>query len=228
MAAPINGRNVILYKYDAETFENIPFACALSGDFSVSTEEKEITSQTSAWFREYRPGISEWSMSISGLMKLSNTYNYLYILDAIKNREEFLVKFVIDNGGVLGLSIVSGNVFFRNVALSAPDDALSTYTAELRGSGAFSTAGTTIAPTGVTIISGTTVQVFQTTATDGQTSIAFPGTIGLDLLYGSRGGLTIQPIGTLTGNGATWNTLTGTLTLATPAVAGELILILAQ
>jgi hypothetical protein len=50
----------------------------------------------------------------------------------------------------------------------------------------------------------------------------------LELLYASRGGIAVQPIGTLTGNGGTWDIATGVLTLATPAVDGEMFLILVQ
>jgi hypothetical protein len=99
---------------------------------------------------------------------------------------------------------------------------------ELQGSGAYSLAGTTVTPGGIIITGGSIVQVFQAVATEGQTSFTFAGAIGLDLLYGSRGGLAIQPIGSLTGNGGTWNAGTGTLTLATESVEGEQILVLVQ
>ena len=228
MANPINGRSVVLYKYDAETATDIPFACALDCALSIQTESKETTSQTSAWFREYTQSFTTWQISVNGLLILNDSYNYLYILDAIKNRETFLIKFVIDNGGVLGLSIFSGSVMFSTVDITSPDGSLANYSASMLGSGAYSTSGTIITPGGVVIISGTATQIFQAVATDGQTSITFAGAVGLDLLYCSAGSMGIQPIGALTGNGCVWNTLTGGITFATPRADGEAILIMVQ
>jgi predicted secreted protein len=228
MAELINGRNIILYKYDETTYEDIPFACATASSLSIQTDGREITSQSSAFFREFQPDVISWSMTASGFMILSTEYNYLALLDLVTNRTLFTVKFVIDNGTVLGLSIFTGQVYISSFTLDAPDDVLGTYSVELTGTGAYSTSGTTVTPGGIIITGGSIVQVFQTTATDGQTSITFAGAIGLELLYASRGGIAVQPIGTLTGNGGTWDIATGVLTLATPAVDGELFLVLCQ
>jgi predicted secreted protein len=228
MAELINGRNIILYKYDETTYEDIPFACATASSLSIQTDGREITSQSSAFFREFVPDVTSWSLSCSGFMILNTEYNYLALLDLITNRTLFTVKFVIDNGTVLGLSIFTGQVYISSFTLDAPDDQLGTYSVELTGTGAYSTSGTTVTPGGIIITGGSIVQVFQATATEGQTNITFAGAIGLELLYASRGGIAVQPIGTLTGNGGTWDIATGVLTLATPAVDGELFLILAQ
>ena len=228
MANLVNGRSIMLYKYNAETYEDIPFACATDCVLTNTFDLKEVTSQTSANFREFKPDLNSWNITGSGFVILNNQYNYLTQLSAVKDRELLTVKFVIDNGGVLGLSIFTGNCYLVNHTINSADDTLSTYSLTLQGTGTPSLSGTSVTPGGVIIISGSIIQVFQATATDGQTSITFPGAIGLDLLYGSRGGLSIQPIGTLTCNGGTWDISTGTLTLATPAVDGELFLILAQ
>ena len=232
MAEIVNGRNVMVYKYDVGTDEDIPFACGTAANLSIQTESKEITSQTSAFFREYKPDLSSWTIQISGFTILNTQYNYLLMLQMIKDREVFLTKFVIDNGGVEGLSIFSGQAFITSCEISGTDDALSTYTVTLQGSGEYSLAGATVTPGGVIIIAGTAVQVFQTVAIEGQSSFTFSGAVGLTMLYGSRGSMTIQPLSysllPTDSNGGLWTIGTGTLDLTTPCVAGESIIILAQ
>lgn len=232
MAEIVNGRNVMVYKYDVDTEEDIPFACGTAANLSIQTESKEITSQTSAFFREYKQDLSSWTIQISGFTILNTQYNYLLMLQMIKDREVFLTKFVIDNGGVEGLSIFSGQAFITSCEISGTDDALSTYTVTLQGSGEYSLAGATVTPGGVIIIAGTAVQVFQTVATEGQSSFTFSGAAGLTMLYGSRGSMTIQPLSysllPTDSNGGLWTLSTGKLDLTTPCVAGESIIILAQ
>ena len=228
MAELINGRNVMLYRYDGTTYEDIPFACMTSCNLAINLALRDVTNAASANYTESEPDLLSWTITGSGLMILNTQQNYLTLLDYITQREKITVKFVIDNGGVLGLSIFTGQVYISSLSLDAPDDTLSTYSVSLVGSGAYSTSGTTVTPGGIIITGGSIVQVFQLVATDGQTSLTFSGAVGLELLYGSRGGITIQPIGTLTGNGGTWDIATGTLTLATPAVGGEEFIILLQ
>ena len=231
MANKVIGRNVTLYYYDEVNEVDVPFACATECTLVNNLELKEVTSQSSASWREFKPDYNNWQITCSGFVILNDQFNYLYQLTAIIDRSLILVKFVIDNGGSLGLTIFSGNGYIINHNLGAPDTAASNYSLTLQGSGAPSIAGTTITPGGTTIISGTTVQVIQTTATEGQTVITFAGSIGKSALYASRGGISVQPLqfsGTPSGNGGTWNQVNGTLTLATPAVDGELFLLLCQ
>lgn len=231
MAEKVIGRNILMYVYDDVNDVDIPFACANDGVLTLNQELKEITSQSSANWREFKPDVGTWSMSVNGFIILNNQWNYLYQLTAAIDRTKILVKFVIDNGGALGLSIFSGNGYIVNDTINSGDNVAATYGVQIQGSGAPSISGAVITPGGTTIISGTTLQVFQTTATDGQTVVTFAGTIGLSAVYASRGGIAVQPLqfsGVPSGNGGTWDTATGTLTLATAAVDGEQILILAQ
>ncbi len=227
MATPVIGRNILLYWHDSVNNIDVPFACALDGTLTIETDTKEITSQSSAWVREFKPNLSTWNINISGLVILNDQYNYLYQLTAQKDRETILVKFVIDHGGVLGLSIFSGNAIIINNTINSPDAEIATYQCTLQGSGPYSLSGATVTPGGTTIISGSTVQVFQGTAVAG-TTITLAGAVGLELLYCSRGSMTAQPIGSLTGNGCIWQPSTATLTFATDLVDGEQVLILAQ
>lgn len=231
MANKVIGRNVTLYYYDEVNDVDVPFACATECTLVNNLELKEVTSQSSASWREFKPDYNSWQVTCSGFVILNDQFNYLYQLTAIIDRYLILVKFVIDNGGALGLTIFSGNGYIINHNLSAPDTTASNYSLTLQGSGAPSIAGTVITPGGTTIISGTTVQVIQTVATEGQTVITFAGSIGKSALYASRGGMAVQPLqfsGTPSGNGGTWNQVNGTLTLANAAGEGELFLALVQ
>jgi predicted secreted protein len=233
MAATIvNGRNVVLYQYDSGTGLSTPFASATAADISIQSSMREVTNESSAFFREFKPDINSWEINCSGFIVLSTQYNYLTLANLITNRTQFQIKFVIDNGGIYGLSIFTGNVYIKSFQVSGGDDTLATYSVSLQGTGQYSTSGTTISPSGQVIVSGTIVQVFQVTAAGGETSIAFSGALGLTALYASRSGSSIQPLaysGSPTApNGAVWTASTYSLTLSTAAVTGELFLLLAQ
>jgi predicted secreted protein len=231
MANVVNGRNVVLYKLN-DDLTSTAFAYATEASLSIQTEVKEVTNQSSAFYREFKPDVISWGIAGSGFVILNTEYNYISLAALIADREAFTVQFVIDNGGALGLSIFSGSVIITGYELSGTNDSLASYAVKLQGTGAYSTSGTVVTPSGTIIISGTTLQVFQVTAAGGETSITFPGTIGLDCLYASRGGTTVQPLAYVSTptapNGAVWQTTTGVLDLANAAVAGELFLILAQ
>lgn len=221
----------MIYRHNPDLNEDYLFACMRNAELVFEVDEKITNSQSSAFWEEAKPSISRWMINGDGLMVLDPTWNYLYMVTDLINRERFIAKFVIDNGTPSGLTIFQGTVFFKSFAISAPYGDIATYTVSMKGNGQPSLSGTTVTPGGTIIISGTTVQVFQTVATEGQTVITFAGTIGLSALYASRGGIAVQPLqfsGSPTGNGGTWDIATGALTLATPAVDGELFLILAQ
>lgn len=90
MADKVNGKNIMLYYYEApsETYpegRDIPFACSTNCTFNVQTSQKDVTSQTSAWFKEFRNDVATWTISCDGLITL-NGFNYLNFLDIQKNR----------------------------------------------------------------------------------------------------------------------------------------------
>lgn len=225
MANKIKGSNIVFYRVTDDG--DIPFACMRNGEIFFEVDEKITNSQSSAFWEDSIPGLTRWGLSGDGLMTLNTQWNYLFLLNDVLNRQVFNVKAVIDNGGIEGLSIIQGQMFLRNLAISKKYNDVATYQVQMKGKGAPSLSGTIVQGNTI-IIQNTTVQVFQATTTEGQTVITFSGAIGLELLYASRGGIGAQPLFLLEGNGCTWNSATGHLTLATPAVDGENILILAQ
>lgn len=218
----------MLYKYDAETETDIPFACSTNATFNVQVDQKEVTSQSSAWYREFKNDIASWTITCDGLVTL-NGYGYLFLLEQQQAREQILVKFVIDNGED-GLVIISGNCNLTNLSINAPYKEVGTYSVSLQGSGAYGTSGTSIDPSGVVIIGGS-VFMKQYTAAGGETTITWSDMVGKSALDVSRGGIDVQEIistGTPIDEQVKWNSTTGVLTFSRALESGEFVRALFQ
>jgi predicted secreted protein len=221
MASVINGTNIILYYYDPETEEGIPFGAATNCSFEVSVDQKEVTSQSSAWFKEYKNDVASWSINADGFVALSD-YSYLFLAQLQLDRQPIVVKFQIDNDNgdgseTLGYTVFTGSANLSSLSLSAGVEAASTYSVSLQGSGAYTIAGTQVTPAGVVVL-GSNVVMFDYTAAGSETTITFTGAIGLSCVTVTRGGIevrTIQTSGVPTGENVTFNSSTGTLTFAT-------------
>jgi predicted secreted protein len=203
---------------------DVPFACSTNCTFNVSVEQREVTSQTSAWFRQYKNDIASWSVSCDGLITLSG-FSYLFMLDKQLTREPIEIKFVVDNG-VDGLTIINGICNITSLAINAPQKDVATYNISLQGSGAYNTTGTEVDPSGVIIVGANPVKTKGYTASGGETSITFADTIGYACLYVSRGGVDAQNIlttGVPTGDDVKFVSATGVLTFGRALAAGEYI-----
>ena len=230
MAAVI-GNNVMLYwhRTDVDPEVDVAFACSTTCTFQVSVEQKEVTSQSSAWFRQYKNDIASWSVSCDGLITLSG-FSYLFMLDKQLAREPIEIKFVVDNG-VDGLVIINGICNISSLAINAPQKDVATYNISLQGSGAYNTTGTEVNPEGVIIVGANPVKTKGYTASGGETTVTFADTIGYACLYVSRGGIDAQSIltsGTPTGDNVKFISSTGVLTFGRPLEAGEFVRLLAQ
>jgi len=225
MAAVI-GNNVMLYwhRTDVDPEVDVAFACSTTCNFSVSVDQKEVTSQTSAWFREYKNDVATWSVTCDGLITLTG-FSYLFMLDKQLAREPIEIKFVVDNG-VDGLVIINGICNITSLSINAPQKDVATYNVSLQGSGAYNTTGTQVDPEGVIIVGANPVKTKGYTAAGGETSITFADTIGYACLYVSRGGVDAQNIltsGTPTGDDVKFVSATGVLTFGRALAAGEYI-----
>lgn len=227
MADKVNGKNIMLYYYEApsETYpdgRDIPFACSTNCTFNVQVGQKEVTSQTSAWYREYKIDVASWTVNCDGIVTL-NGYNYLNFLDIQKNRIPIRINFVIDNG-TDGLVIIGGTCNLANFQLNGPWKDIATYSVSLQGTGEYSTAGTNINPSG-TIIANGSVYNKQYTAAGGETTITWTDMIGKTCLYVSRGGVDVREIvsTTPTGEQVRWNSVTGVLTFARALESDEFV-----
>ena len=218
----VTGKNIMLYYHDPITGNDIPFACSTNCTFNVQVGQKEVTSQTSAWYKEFKNDIASWTISCDGLITLNN-YGYLFLLQQQQNRTTILVKFVIDNG-VDGLVIISGNCNLTNLQINGPWKDVATYTCSLQGTGAYGTSGTTISPSGIVIVGGSVFNK-QYVASGSETSITWSDMIGKTCLYVSRGGVDVREIvsTTPTGEQVKWNSTTGVLTFARALESDEFI-----
>jgi predicted secreted protein len=225
MAAVI-GNNVMLYwhRTDVDPEVDVAFACSTNCTFNVSVDQKEVTSQSSAWFREYKNDVATWNVTCDGLITLTG-FSYLFMLDKQLAREPIEIKFVVDNG-IDGLVVISGICNISSLAINAPQKDVATYNISLQGTGAYNTTGTEVDPSGVIIVGSNPVKTKGYTASGGETSITFADTIGYACLYVSRGGVDAQNIlttGTPTGDDVRFVSATGVLTFGRPLAAGEYI-----
>jgi hypothetical protein len=219
----VAGKNIMLYYHNPITNTDIPFACSTNCTFSVQVAQKEVTSQTSAWYKEFKNDIASWTISCDGLITLEN-YGYLYLLNLQQSRASIQVKFVIDNG-TLGLVIISGTCNLTSLQINGPWKDVATYAVSLQGTGAYGTTGTSVTPGGTVIVAGGVVSDKQYTAAGGETTITWTDMIGKVCLYVSRGGIDVRDILTTTPSGeqVQWNTTTGVLTFARALESDEFI-----
>ena len=225
MAAVI-GNNVMLYwhRTDVDPEVDVAFDCSTNCAFNVSVDQKEVTSQSSAWFREFKNDVATWSVTCDGLIILSG-FSYLFMLEKQIAREPIEIKFVVDNG-VDGLVIINGICNITSLAINAPMRDVATYNVSLQGSGAYNITGTQVDPSGVIIVGANPVKTKGYTASGGETSITFADTIGYACLYVSRGGVDAQNIlttGVPTGDDVKFVSATGVLTFGRALAAGEYI-----
>ena len=224
----VAGKNIMLYYHNPITNTDIPFACSTNCTFSVQVGQKEVTSQTSAWYKEFKNDIASWNISCDGLITLEN-YGYLYLLNLQQSRASIQVKFVIDNG-TLGLVIISGTCNLTSLQINGPWKDVATYAVSLQGTGAYGTTGTSVTPGGTVIVAGGVVSDKQYTAAGGETTITWTDMIGKTCLYVSRGGIDVRDILTTTPSGeqVQWNSTTGVLTFARALESDEFVRMLAQ
>jgi predicted secreted protein len=225
------GNNVMLYYHrtDVDPEVDVAFACSTNCTFNVNVDQKEVTSQTSAWFREYKNDVATWNVTCDGLITLTG-FSYLFMLEKQLAREPIEIKFVVDNG-VDGLTIINGTCNISSLAINAPQKDVATYNISLQGTGAYNTTGTEVDPSGVIIVGSNPVKTKGYTASGGETSITFADTVGYTCLYVSRGGIDVQGIitsGVPIDEQVKFVSSTGVLTFSRALGSGEFVRALFQ
>ena len=230
MASVINGTNILLYRYDPETSESYLFGASTSCTFNSTTDQVEVTTLDSDGYKEYKNGQNAWTVTCDGFIKLDTNYNYLMLLENQMDKTPMVIQFSIDNdnGGDadLGFSVFTGTANITSISFTGSVEGTSTYSISLQGSGLYTITGTSPTPSGI-VISGSTVQMFDYTATGAEGySVTWTGAIGLTCVSVSRGGIEVRSIGTTgvpTGEDVTFNSATGVLTFARALEADEYI-----
>lgn len=175
-----------------------PMGASTSCTFESSTEQVEVTSQTSAYFREFKNDVTSWSVNCDGFVALSG-YSYLALMQKQLDRASIDVKFSIDNDNAdgsdtYGYSVISGTTNITSLSLSAPVEGASTYSLSLQGTGAYSISGTQVIDGGLVLATGGVTLMKQYGAAGGENSITWTDTIGKTCLYVSRGGIDVREI----------------------------------
>lgn len=229
MASVINGTNILLYQYDPETEEGIPFGAATNCTFSTSVDQVEVTTTNSESYKEYLGSQISWNISADGFIALSD-YSYLFLLNKLQTKEQIVVKFQIDNDNgdgseTLGYSVFTGLANIVNLDMSGPVEGASTYSVSLQGTGPYTVSGTQVTPGGV-VIETSNVTMQQYTAFGGETSITFLAQIGTTCLSVTRGGLEVRTIsntGSPIDDNVVFNSSIGVLTFARALDADEFV-----
>ena len=208
---------------------SVPFGAATNCSFDVSVDQIEVTSQSSAWFREYKNDTASWTISANGFVAL-NDYSYLFLTNLQLTRQSILIKFQIDNDNgngsdTYGYSVFAGIANLSSLSITGGVEDASTYSVSLQGSGPYTISGTQVTPTNV-VVKGTNVVMFDYIAAGAETSVTWAGSIGLTCVSVTRGGIEVRTIGTVgapTDENVTFNSSTGTLTFARALESDEFV-----
>jgi predicted secreted protein len=224
----VDTRDVIIYtqgdndSYVTTTlFYYSAIGASTSCGFDVSTDQVEVTSQTSAWFREYKNDVSTWNVTCDGFISITG-FTYLNLLQLQLNRTPMVIKFSIDNdngngSGTYGYSIFNGTANITNISIAGPVENTSTYSLSLQGTGPYTISGTQAPTNGDSMVNISSVRMLTYTAAGGEASITFATAIGYSCISVTRGGVEVRSIlssGTPTGEDVTFNSSTGVLTFA--------------
>jgi predicted secreted protein len=132
MADKVQGKNIILYKTSGGV--DTVFACSTNCTFNVQVNQVDVTSQSSAWFTEYKIDKASWNVSCDGIVTLDG-YSYADMLANQLARTSINIKFSINNG--TSIVVLSGSAIITNISINAPYKDISTYTINLQGVGAY-------------------------------------------------------------------------------------------
>jgi len=132
MPSVVNGENVILYKTVGGV--DTVFGAATNCTFDVSVNQVEVTSQTSAYFREFKIDVAGWTVNCDGLISLTG-YSYRDMLNSQLSKESIGIKFSINDGTTTVL--ITGSAIINALSITGPNNNTSTYSVSLTGVGAY-------------------------------------------------------------------------------------------
>ena len=130
-----NGTLIAIYKDISGSLTKI--ANATSNDFTITKDMIETTNKDSAGAKEYIAGEYGYTMSVEGMFEEDGSVGALIswkeiITDLLAGTSVTIVM----TSNVTGDLKLSGSAFFNDLKLTAPQNAVSTFTASIQGSGA--------------------------------------------------------------------------------------------
>jgi hypothetical protein len=132
MADKVIGKNIILYKVVDGI--DTPFACSTNCTFDVQVDQRDVTSQSSAWFKESKIDVASWNVTCDGIITLAG-YSYADMLANQLSRTPISIKFSINNGD--SYVILSGTAIISAISINAPYKEIATYSIQLQGVGPY-------------------------------------------------------------------------------------------
>ena len=130
-----NGTLIAIYKDVSGTLTKI--ANATSNDFTIIKDMIETTNKDSAGAKEYIAGEYGYTMSVEGMFEEDGSVGALIswkemITDLLAGTSVTIVM----TSNVSGDLKLSGSALFNDLKLTAPQNAVSTFTASIQGTGA--------------------------------------------------------------------------------------------
>lgn len=130
-----NGTLIAIFKDISGTLTKI--ANATSNDFTITKDMIETTNKDSAGAKEYIAGEYGYTMSVEGMFEEDGSVGALIswkeiMTDLLAGTSVTIVM----TSNVTGDLKLSGSAFFNDLKLTAPQNAVSTFTASIQGSGA--------------------------------------------------------------------------------------------
>jgi predicted secreted protein len=130
-----NGTLIAIYKDISGTLTKI--ANATSNDFTITKDMIETTNKDSAGAKEYIAGEYGYTLSVEGMFEEDASVGALIswkemITDLLAGTSVTIVM----TSNVTGDLKLSGSAFFNDLKLTAPQNAVSTFTASIQGTGA--------------------------------------------------------------------------------------------
>ena len=130
-----NGTLIAIYKDISGTLTKI--ANATSNDFTITKDMIETTNKDSAGAKEYIAGEYGYTLSVEGMFEEDGSVGALIswkemITDLLAGTSVTIVM----TSNVTGDLKLSGSAFFNDLKLTAPQNAVSTFTASIQGTGA--------------------------------------------------------------------------------------------
>ena len=130
-----NGTLIAIYKDISGTLTKI--ANATSNDFSITKDMIETTNKDSAGAKEYIAGEYGYTMSVEGMFEedasVGAGISWKEIITDLLAGTSVTIVMTSNVSGDLKLS---GSAFFNDLKLTAPQNAVSTFTASIQGTGA--------------------------------------------------------------------------------------------
>lgn len=131
----IEGRNVRVYKYVGVS--PLEIVCATDMALTINQELIGATTPDSGVYREVRPRLIDFTLSLSGVVTSDNDGNVsvFYMLNNIREVHDLSVVFTDNDGNE---RVFRADFYIENNTLNAPADNSAGYEMNLRGTGSYS------------------------------------------------------------------------------------------